>query len=153
MLTLTPAGERHVRQFRQLPLVQTFVYWNLHKHCWSIKATEGVSKGLVIAHADSLVITQVHPKVSEAGRRRVISEGCKNVHAGLIGFLSLKDPDGSTLRSLHDGSQSLAQQATKPLAYNPRDNQTFIYGLTGETYFGSYCAVMTANNGRASVKV
>lgn len=144
MLTLTPAGERHVRQFRQLPLVQTFVYWNLHKNCWSIKATEGVSKGLVIAHADSLTITQVQPKVSEAGRRRVISEGCKNVHAGLVGFLSLQDPNGS---------DCLAKQATKPLAYNPRDNQTFIYGLTGDTYFGSYCAVMTANNGRASVKV
>jgi len=138
MLNLTTAGQTYAGGSAQV-----FVYWNLHKHCWSLRATHGVSKGRVIAHADLLMLRHVQPRVSEAGRRRVLAEGVKNVHAGLVGFVDLTDPVGMSYDCEH----------SQPLAYNPRENESFIYGLTGETYHGSYSAMMTANNGRASVKV
>jgi hypothetical protein len=138
MLTLTPAGERSIRLH---PFPRVFVYWNLHRRCWSIRAMDYQYKGIVIAHADALTLFHVEPKVSEAGRRRVIAEGVKNVHAGLVGNLDLRRPLDLTLND------------SKSLAYNPRENSTFIYGRTGETYDGSFSATLTAVNGRASVKV
>lgn len=143
MLNLTPAGQRHTGQFRPSNLVQVFVYWNLHRRCWSLRATHGVSKGKVIAHADLLMLTHVQPKVSEAGRRRVIAEGVKNVHAGLVGFVDMSDPAGMTRECA----------PSRCLSYIPTIHQSFVYGATGETYHGSYSAMMTAVNGRAGVKV
>ena len=138
MLTLTPAGQRH-----HSVSAHVFVYWNLHKRCWSVRALHGPSKGLVIAHSDLLMLISVTPRVSESGRRRVIAKGVKNVHAGLVGFLDMSDPVGMSYDCEH----------TKPLAYNPRENQNFVNGLTGESFFGSHTAMLTAVNGRASVKV
>lgn len=65
--------------------MRVFVYFNLHRKCWSIKALEGPSKGRVIGHADYVDLACVEWKVSEAGRQRVIREKKKNVHAGAIG--------------------------------------------------------------------
>lgn len=62
------------------------VYRNLNQKCWSMK-----QHGVVVAHADSLTLTQVKTKVSESGRKRVIAESRKNVHAYVIGFLSYDD--------------------------------------------------------------
>jgi hypothetical protein len=59
-----------------LDLVNVYVYWNLHRHCWSVK-----KKGIVVAHCDSLLLKNVTFKVSEPGRQRVIKEKRKNVHA------------------------------------------------------------------------
>lgn len=65
--------------------MKVFCYFNLHKHCWSIKALEGINKGRVVAHAKRVNISNAVFKVSEAGRQRVIREGRKNVHAGVSG--------------------------------------------------------------------
>lgn len=67
--------------------MRVYVYYNLHSHKWSIKALEGKDKGLVIAHAKYVKLSQVVPKVSEAGRQRVLRDKQKNVHAGLTGLL------------------------------------------------------------------
>ena len=67
--------------------MKVFVYFNLHKKVWSIRAMEGPQKGRVIKHAETVALHNVKPKVSEAGRRRVISEQRKNVHAGIVGEL------------------------------------------------------------------
>lgn len=55
-----------------------YIYWNLHKHCWSVK-----HRGKVIQHLydKHVMCKDVEFKVSEAGRQRVIKEGRKNVHA------------------------------------------------------------------------
>lgn len=68
-------------------MLRVFVYYNLHKKCWSIKALEGHKKGLVIAHVDKLQLKNVTFKVSEAGRQRVLTQKRKNVHAGVVGTL------------------------------------------------------------------
>jgi len=61
------------------------VYKNLHLDCWSIKAMEGEDKGKVIAYSDEVTLTQVRFVISEAGRKRVLREKKKNVHAYVEG--------------------------------------------------------------------
>ena len=70
-----------------IPL-RVFVYFNLHRKCWSIKALEGAARGRVVAHATSVRLDCVEFRVSEAGRQRVIREQRKNVHAGAVGVLA-----------------------------------------------------------------
>ena len=48
--------------------MRVFVYFNLHKKCFSIKALEGDRKGRVIAHRDVVVLENCKFKVSESGR-------------------------------------------------------------------------------------
>lgn len=67
--------------------MKVFVYFNLHRKCWSVKAMEGPKKGLVIKHTDSIKLVDCKFKVSEAGRQRVIREQRKNVHAGVVGTM------------------------------------------------------------------
>ena len=65
--------------------MKVFVYFNLHKKVFSIKALEGPCKGRVIAHRRELMLYDAIFKVSEAGRQRVLRECRKNVHAGVVG--------------------------------------------------------------------
>lgn len=65
--------------------MRVFVYRNLHRKCWSVKAMEGPNKGRVIAHEDYVQLRDATFKVSEAGRQRVLKERRKNVHAGVQG--------------------------------------------------------------------
>lgn len=69
-------------------VMPVFVYRNLHKAAWSIKALAGPDRGLVVGHADSLLLFGTHTKVSEPGRRRVVATGRKNVHAGVVGLIA-----------------------------------------------------------------
>ena len=64
-----------------------FVYFNLHKRCFSVKALEGPNKGRVIAHANVVYMEECQFKVSKAGRQRVLREKRKNVHAGVVGVV------------------------------------------------------------------
>ncbi len=68
-------------------MLKVYVYYNLHKKCWSVRALSGPSKGLVIAHKDEVQLFDCEFRVSEAGRRRVLREQRKNVHAGVVGYL------------------------------------------------------------------
>ena len=67
--------------------MRTSIYFNLHRKCYSVRAEEGSQKGRVIAHATRLSAQEVTPKVSEAGRQRVLAKGRKQVHAYLQGDL------------------------------------------------------------------
>jgi hypothetical protein len=72
--------------------MKVFVYYNLHKKLFSVKALEGPNKGRVIAHRTELNLGDVKFKVSEAGRQRVLREQRKNVHAGVAGEWYGTDP-------------------------------------------------------------
>lgn len=61
------------------------VYYNLHKHCLSIRSNFGDSYGRVIAHRQQVWMKDVKFIVNEAGRQRVIKEKKKNVHAFVRG--------------------------------------------------------------------
>ena len=69
--------------------MKVFVYWNLTKGIWSVKALQGDQKGLVISHATNIKLTNCEFKVSEKQRQYVIKNKRKVVHAGVVGYLSL----------------------------------------------------------------
>jgi hypothetical protein len=98
--------------------MKVFVYFNLHRKCWSVKALEGPTKGRVVQHADTLMLTDCVFKVSEAGRQRVLRERRKNVHAGVVGTLT-----PALDRFIRD---------VKMVTYNPYRAGTFVNKVTGE---------------------
>ncbi len=66
--------------------MQVRVYYNLHKHTFSIQhKIDG--RWLVRDYADEVLLKDATFRISEAGRQRVIREGRKNVHAFVIGTL------------------------------------------------------------------
>jgi hypothetical protein len=65
---------------REVESKQSEVYYNLHKHLFSM-----VQDGLVVLHSESIVLTEATFRVSEAGRQRVLREQKKNVHAKVFG--------------------------------------------------------------------
>jgi len=67
--------------------MRVFVYWHTRKKLWSIKAMEGFHKGNVIYHANALRLDHARFHVQDGGRKRVLREGQKNVHAGVVGEL------------------------------------------------------------------
>lgn len=119
--------------------MRVFVYFNLHKKLWSVKALEGADRGRVIAHKRMLTLANATPRVSEKGRQRVLQERRKNVHAGLVGEWDATDPDffvdARALFSL-----------VEPITYNPYKYKTFMYRDTDKEYKGSAYAVMDADN-------
>lgn len=101
--------------------MRVFVYFNLHRKLFSIKALEGPNKGRVIGHSDDVTLTDVCFKVSEAGRQRVIREKRKNVHAGAVGRL---DSAACLL--------TVAKPGGVPLTYNPYRFSSFVRLETSE---------------------
>lgn len=91
---------------------KVFVYYNLHKHKWSIRCEK---TKLVIGYTDTIVLSNCKYKVSKKGRERVLKEQRKNVHAGIqgtiLGFYNITDLD--TFQSV---------------TYNPYKYESFVYG-------------------------
>lgn len=101
--------------------MRVYVYYNLHKHCFSIKALTGPNKGRVVAHSNNVTLTDVEFRVSEAGRQRVLREQRKNVHAGVVGTLFSKDIPMEFI-------DSVPHEAT----YNPYKYNSFVDKVTLE---------------------
>lgn len=106
--------------------MKVFVYFNLHRQLWSIKALEGETKGRVIGHAKALWMTEVTPKVSQAGRQRVIRERRKNVHAGLVGNLMAVSRDSQLWDQFRYYGDSYSTQDSTRVTYNPYRFETFV---------------------------
>lgn len=99
--------------------MRCFIYWNLHRKCWSIKALSGPDKGRVKYHASAFTLEDATFKVSEAGRQRVISEQRKNVHAGIVGTLAgWLDMDGDQ-GSIERDYYGFGSAPSVPVTYNP----------------------------------
>jgi hypothetical protein len=108
--------------------MRVFVYYNLHKHTWSIRALDGPHKGLVIGHSDTVLLSDATGNVSQRGRERVIRDQCKNVHAGIVGTLVHREGEG-----YFPGSE---------VTYNPYKYKSFVYKDTESVYCGSQYAYM-----------
>lgn len=77
-------------------MLKVFIYWNITRGVWSVKALQGPNRGRVIQHATDITLTDCVFKVSEAGRKKVLAQKVKNVHAGVVGYMdSLVEPDVS----------------------------------------------------------
>jgi hypothetical protein len=105
--------------------MRVFVYFNLHKKCFSIKALEGADKGRVIAHRDTVVLDGCKLMVSEAGRQRVLREKRKNVHAGVSGTWI----NGDRVESHYEFLSMVGRQVT----YNPYKYSSFIIKATEQS--------------------
>ena len=99
------------------------VYFNLHKKCLSVQY-----KGKVIDHAKSICLKDVEFKVSQAGRARVLREKRKNVHAFVVGDVSLNRPPMYYLRKYSDKYTEFERRVT----YNPYKYKSFVYADTEE---------------------
>ena len=105
--------------------MRVFVYFNLHKKCFSIKALEGADKGRVIAHRDTVVLDGCKLLVSEAGRQRVLREKRKNVHAGVTGVWI----NGDRVESHYEFLSMVGRQ----VSYNPYKYSSFVIKATEQT--------------------
>ena len=107
--------------------MRCFIYYNLHKHCLSVRALSGPDKGRVIAHANALLLESAIFRVSEAGRQRVLRERSKNVHAGMVGELTmyakLDDAPDAKLQQLY--ASAIALQVPV-ITYNPYQDASFV---------------------------
>ena len=105
--------------------MKVFVYYNLHKKLFSVKAMEGSQKGRVIAHLEKLTLWDCTFKVSEAGRQRVLREQRKNVHAGVLGIWSGKD-------------MTIDKSVIK-VTYNPYKYKTFVTVKGEKPVYSAVC--------------
>ena len=98
---------------RKLDLGQAVrVYRNLRgPHRYSV--SQG---GVVVGHADGLILQDVKFTVREAGRKRVLATGRKNVHAWASGFLV-----GSAMGTSLDGRELPVE-----VTYNPYLSGSFM---------------------------
>ena len=126
--------------------MRVFVYFNLHRKCFSIKALEGPKKGRVVSHSDKVLIYGGTFKVSEAGRQRVLRERKKNVHAGVVGeWVGSLDDELTIERIVYNGT---------PITYNPYKYDTFVH-LYGEHPIetGRLVALSVGENKRSHISV
>lgn len=94
--------------------MKVFVYYNLHKHTFSIQSLEGNKKGRVISYSNQLILSNVTFKVSEKGRQRVLKEKRKNVHAGIVGEWNGEQED------------YLLNSHNREITYDPYKYSTFV---------------------------
>ncbi|QFG04662.1 hypothetical protein PBI_KEZIACHARLES14_88 [Mycobacterium phage Keziacharles14] len=109
--------------------MKVFVYWNLHRGMWSVKALEGPDKGRVIARHQLVILRNAKGKVSEAGRQRVLRERKKNVHAGLVG-------------ELVQGEAVTLKPDARKVTYNPYRYETFVYQDDETPFQGTDLAIL-----------
>ena len=105
--------------------MRVFVYFNLHRKCFSIKALEGDRKGRVVAHSSTVLLEGCKFKVSEAGRQRVLREKRKNVHAGVTGTWINAD----RVESCYEFRSMVGRQ----VSYNPYKYDSFVIKATEQS--------------------
>jgi hypothetical protein len=103
---ITPYRHRYVDLDWELP-VEVYRNTNRKGVCYTIK-----QQGYVVAHADEVFLINAEFYVSEAGRKRVLKSGKKNVHAWVSGEL---------VKDYIPGDRSRVFQ----VVYNPKRYKTF----------------------------
>lgn len=99
-------------------LQQVEVYRNLHVNKGKVFSIRDKKTGLVVARGNKFRIENVECKVREGGRKKVIREKKKNVHAFPIG--------------LYSGECEMNTSQMIELYYNPYTTNSFINKETGE---------------------
>lgn len=106
--------------------MRVFVYFNLHKKVWSVKALSGENRGRVVAHASAVGLDDCEMRVSESGRQRVLREQRKNVHAGIVGTLNgLREADWRYPNHEWYGGPDIILNGEE-ITYNPYKYDSFV---------------------------
>jgi len=101
---------------------RVYVYRNLHKKCYSVKC---LTTNRVILHTNNICLSNVKFRVGKKGREKVIATKQKNVHAGVVGYI--------TNDSLHN--------ANVVVKYNPYKYTSFVKEDGSEIYIASYVSM------------
>ncbi len=121
------------------------VYWNIHKSLYSL---QDYKTSRVIDRTNDVFLTNPSFVVRQGGRKRVIEEGKKNVHAFVVGYRPYK----FTAEEWDD--YYLSDKTWRDVTYNPYKNTTFVYEDTGETVGNDMTMVMLMRReGRPLIKV
>lgn len=105
------------------------VYWNLTRNCWSIR---DVATGRIHAHADKVSVRGAQFIVQPAGRKRVLREQKKNVHAfvrGELAVFSITAPNtGNPLIDCGVEGEWTGQRPRQwnAVTYNPYQDESFM---------------------------
>jgi hypothetical protein len=100
------------------------VYYNLHKHTFSVKY-----KSKVILHADYVRLGDVEFRVTQGGKLQVRRENQKNVHAFVIGNL---------LDYYQYPCDNIPSEPNDNIVtYNPYKYDSFVYKNTEEPIYNS----------------
>ena len=86
---------------------RVYVYFNLHKKCWSVRQS-----GRIVDHTNCVLLRDCRFLVSQAGRKKVLQEKRKNVHAGVSGYLIDAIP--------------YRRRSVSEIIYNPYKHETFV---------------------------
>ena len=92
------------------------IYFNLHKKKLSVRSRERASYGKVINHVDSILLKDCTFVVNPAGRKRVLKEKRKNVHAYVRGKIAHR----------------IKFSDYRMITYNPYKYDSFVYVDTEE---------------------
>tara|TARA_R110000787_G_scaffold274288_1_gene382194 strand:- start:170 stop:592 length:423 start_codon:yes stop_codon:yes gene_type:complete len=118
-----------------LPLnSKVYVYKNLHKDLWSVRNHQTGEKRLVLEYTENILLSTCVFHVSESGRKGVLREKRKNVHAGVIGLVQADVWDW-------DESHELATEIT----YDPYKNTSFVIKGTDEPVYTASIVAMLCN--------
>jgi|TARA_R100000455_G_scaffold30017_1_gene20663 hypothetical protein len=101
------------------------VYWNLHKHKWSV---QNCKTGLVTDHKQHITLQDAKFVVRKGGQERVRKEGKKNVHAFAVGYISEFSVPTSERLKLEFGDWDRVK-------YNPYTDDYFMHqGIGHDTW-------------------
>ena len=112
---------------------RSYFYYNLHQSCWS-----EMLRGKVVAHHQAVELFDVEFRVRQAGRKRVLREKRKNVHAFAIPNYFYHVPEGA---------QTLYQKTRGPwfeITYHPHTSGHFFCKDTGMPVSRAEAVVLTA---------
>ncbi len=115
------------------PTKRVYVYFNLHKKCWSVR-----QGGRIVEYTKAVFLKDCRYLVGQAGRKRVLREKKKNVHAGVSGYSV-------------DYVVGIPEKA-KEITYNPYKHKTFVVKDSEKPIWSSDYAVLTCGNGWRDVE-
>lgn len=100
------------------------VYRNLKFKDKVVYSIRDATSGLVLGHGTDLLLSRCLLIVKDSGRKRVLKEKKKNVHAWIEGSFGI----------IHCGDNSIFNDGVK-VSYNPYKNYTFVFGETDQPLF------------------
>lgn len=114
---------------------KTYVYFNLHKHVWSVMV-----RGLVKRHSTLVIIKDADFVVRAAGHRKVLEQKRKNVHAFVRGNDVSDQWSEGGVENFEKVSPADAQ-----LSYNPYKGAHFYRKDTGEVVESARLVILKAD--------
>jgi hypothetical protein len=116
-----------------------YIYWNLHKKCFSAKY-----RGKVIKHFHNAIVAVPEFRVSAAGRERVRRERKKTVHAYIVSnYVNVQCPNFVPV---------FDTQPARTAKYNPYVNESFVDN-EGNALYNAHEARLSIFNGKPVIEV